>query len=1086
MRRSASTIAADMRTPALSITLLGGFAVARDDTVVPPSAWRLRKGADLVKLLALAPGHRLHREQVMDALWPDKDPAAASNNLYQALHAAKNALGREPADRWLMLRDGVLSLENGPGLRIDVEAFEDAAARARAGEPDSLPEALALYRGELLPDDRYEEWSVERRDALAVIHRQLLADWVAVLDGQGRLDEALAGVRALLADDPADEAAHRDLMRLEARRGNRSGALRAFEALRARLRADLDVEPSADTIAMQRAIVEGRIGPTPAQTTNLPVQVTSFIGRERLIADVRLQLESTRLLTLTGTGGTGKTRLALEVAGSIVSTFSGGVWLAELAAVGEAAGVPRAVGDVLGVREAPGVALVDAIADRLGASDTLLLVDNCEHVVGACAELVAALLARCPSTRILATSRQALHTQGETVVRVPSLPVPDPSADPDLADLRTIDAVRLFLDRARTVEPSFDMTSDNARAIAALCYHLDGLPLALELAASRVGLVPVAVLEQRLSERFRLLVGGDRAALTRHQTLKATLDWSYDLLKPGEQRLLNRLSVFSGGATLGAAEAVCAVPPVTASDVVPMLGELVDQSMVALDTAGLEPRYRLLETVREYARERLADAGESETIAYAHQRWAVDLTQPAAPRQLGNGWLDAFRRLAPDIDNIRAALEGSLAGDPSTALDLAHNLWVYWLWDGHLVEGRAWLEAALAANPDPTPQRVWTLIGLCALVGRAGDTATHARRGAEALEIAEQLDDPVATGWAHQVLGIAHWAASRLPLALDDFEAAREVGRVGFPAGEAAAEHAIAATHWTMGDPVAARRHVDNALALTAALPDDAILPPTLDIAFEVMRPDLILGVPQLAMEENATPFREADRFAAAGYGLANRGTMARIGGDVAGARRDFESALATFRERADPRGAAVLEARLGMLARDAADLDLARAHLGRALAIRRDIGDARGVSVTEALLGDLEVSAGNLEDAEHLLESSLAAARRRADLWNIGAALSYTAGLALAQGDMTAARRSLQEALEVARTAGRPRHVGWTELRLAALERLTGDDPGPGAANAEEILAGVGDSIGVAAAQAVAAAKLTGRLTSRQSRRPR
>src|SRR6185369_13966929 len=299
-----------------------------------------------------------------------------------------------------------------------------------------------------------------------------------------------------------------------------------------------------------------------------------------------------------------------------------------------------------------------------------------------------------------------------------------------------------------------------------------------------------------------------------------------------------------------------------------------------------------------------------------------------------------------------------------------------------------------------------------------------------------------------------------------------EVGRGGFRAGEAAAQHALAATRWTMGDRDGARRHVDAALALTAALPDDAILPPSLDVAFEVMRTDAVLGVPQLVMEENATAFRDTDRFASAGYGLANRGTMARVEGDADGARRDFETAISTFRERADPRGEAVLEARLGTLARDAGDLDLARAHLDRALAIRRDIGDARGVSVTEALLGDLELAAGNLDAAGELLASSLAAARRRADLWNIGAALSYGAGLALARGDTGAARQSLAEAFEIAQRAGRARHLGWIELRLAAIDRLAGDDPGPRAAAAEATLTKLGDRVGAAAARAISAGR--------------
>src|SRR6185436_14552580 len=225
------------------------------------------------------------------ALWPDKDPAAASNNLYQALHAARNAIGRDARGGWLQLRDGVLRLEGSSGLRVDVAAFEDAAARARQGEPAAFPEALGLYRGELLPDDRYEEWSVERRDALAATHRQLLGEWVGALEAQGRFDEAIAGARQLLADDPADEAAQRDLMRLEARRGNRAGALRAFEALRARLRSELDVEPAAETVELYQAIVEGLVGPPPPSTTNLPTRLTSLVGRERLIEDVRLQLE---------------------------------------------------------------------------------------------------------------------------------------------------------------------------------------------------------------------------------------------------------------------------------------------------------------------------------------------------------------------------------------------------------------------------------------------------------------------------------------------------------------------------------------------------------------------------------------------------------------------------------------------------------------------------------------------------------------------------------------------------------------------------------------------------------------------------
>jgi predicted ATPase/DNA-binding SARP family transcriptional activator len=1051
--------------PGLAIRLLGGFDVEVAGRAVPARAWSLRKGADLVKILALTPGHRLHREQLMEALWPDKDPDAAANNLYQAVHAARNALGREGPHPWIEVRAGLVAFA-GDDLWVDVEAFE-AAAATPDGDRQASAVALALYRGELLPEDRYEEWPVAQREALAATWRRLARDEAAALQGQGRLGEALVHLRGLLAADSADEDAAREVMRLQALAGDRAGAARTFEALRAALEAELGVSPSAPTTDLHREIVEGRLGPpiVAAARDNLPVALTSFIGRESLASDVRSLLESARLVTLTGTGGTGKTRLAVEVGRSLVPAFADGAWLVELAAVGEPAGVNRAVGDALGVREPPGQTLRDAIVDQVAAREMLLIVDNCEHLIEACAELVATLLTRCPSLRVLATSRQPLRIDGETVFRVPSLAIIDPSGDADVAELASVDAVALFMDRARAVDPAFALTEANARDVAELCYHLDGLPLAIELAASRVAQIPVAELARRLPERFRLLVGGNRAALTRQQTLKATLDWSYDLLSPELQRVLDRISIFASGATVGAAEAVCALPPIDRAAILPILGELAEQSLLILDTSGPEARYRELETVREYGRERLLDRAETGDLGTAHTRWAIALTEAAATGRAGEAWPEAFRRVASELDDLRAALERSIASEPESALQLATNLWAYWLWDGHLVEGRSWLEAALAAVPARTSLRARALVGLCALAGRAGDTTEHARRGTEAVEIARELGDAGSLVWALQALGIAYWASDHDDLAVTEFEAAAEAGRAGFPAGEAAALHALAAVRWTIGDRAAARSALELALAATAALPGTSeFVPPAIDIAFEVVRPDPVTALPWLAMEENATGFRETPPATTLGYVLATRGTMARLEGDPEAARRDFTAALELFRSRADQRGTATIEARLGTLDRDSGALDAARDHLGAALAIRTELADARGVSVTQALLGDLDVLSGNLDDGERLLRRSLEAARARADRWNIAAALSYLVSLSLARGDLEDARQLLDDALAVSRPTGRVRHGAWIHFRRAAIERHAGADPAPHAAAAAAIFKQLGD-LGMAAA---------------------
>src|SRR5918997_3914016 len=349
-------------------------------------------------------------------------------------------------------------------------------------------------------------------------------------------------------------------------------------------------------------------------SNNLPLQLTSFVGREREIAEARDLLAEQRLLTLTGPGGCGKTRLALKAAAELAERFEDGVWLVELASLSDPALVPQTVAFALGMREQPGRLLTDTLSEYLELKKMLLVLDNCEHLVEACAQLAEALLRACPNLRILATSREALGITGETGWLVPSLSLPDPRYLPPVDELPRYEAARLFIERAAAMLPTFELTDRNAAAVARLCRGLDGIPLAIELAAARVKVLSVEQIAERLHDRFRLLTLGSRTALPRHRTLRATIDWSHDLLSEEEKVLFRRLSVFVGGFALGAAEAVCVGEDLEENEVLDLLSHLVDKSLVVMQERGGGMRYGLLETVRQYGREKLEESGEAEAV----------------------------------------------------------------------------------------------------------------------------------------------------------------------------------------------------------------------------------------------------------------------------------------------------------------------------------------------------------------------------------------------------------------------------------------------------------------------------------------
>ncbi len=434
-----------------------------------------------------------------------------------------------------------------------------------------------------------------------------------------------------------------------------------------------------------------------ASLTNLPLALTNFIGREREMAEVIRLLSTTRVLTLTGAGGSGKTRLALQIATDLLDTprFPNGVWLAELAALSDPVHIPRQLANIFNVSESPGIPLDDALIDYLRAKQLLLVLDNCEHLVGACAQLVEQLLRTCPRLTVLATSREALAIPGEITFRVPSLALPDSEHLPSPEMLLTFEAIRLFVERAMATKPDFRMTDVNASSIAHICERLDGMPLAIELAATRVKTLSVQQIAGRLDDRFQLLTTGTRTAVSRQQTLVATVEWSYNLLSEDEQRMLRQLSVFVGGWTLEAAETVCAGEGIQASDILDLLTRLVDKSLVMVEEHEGAARYHLLETIRQYARAKLLESAEVEMIYQRQLEWLVQFAREADLKLRGaemNTWL---RRLDAELDNFRTALEWGFEHERSSeGSKLTAALAWYFRLRNHYREAKTWAEKA--------------------------------------------------------------------------------------------------------------------------------------------------------------------------------------------------------------------------------------------------------------------------------------------------------------------------------------------------------------------------------------------------------
>jgi predicted ATPase/DNA-binding SARP family transcriptional activator len=951
-------------------------------------------------------------ETLAGELWPDLESSRAAANLQVRVAQLRRVFRQAGIADRLVTRAGGYVLVAGPG-EVDAARFDQLAAQGRAllaagdaaGAAGCLQEALGVWRGAALAD--MGDWARAEAARLGEARLAAVEHHIQARLGCGEASELVAELEALTGEHRLRERLWALRMLALYRSGRQGEALGAYQQLRAILVEELGIDPGAELRQLHQQILAqdpalaapgpavpvlaGRPAVVAGELSNLPAEVSSFIGREGELAEVRALVTTCRLVTLTGAGGVGKTRLGQQAAAGLLDVFADGVWFADLAPLGDADLVAGTVANVLGIREEPGRPLAGTLIDAVGRGRLLVLLDNCEHVLDACAKLADALLRGCPNLALLATSREPLGIDGERVYRVP--PMGTPADGDDIGAIRASEAVRLLEDRAAAQGVALAWDGPAAVVAGRICRRLDGIPLALELAAARLRVMPAAELDARLDERFGLLTGGSRAGLPRQRTLRAMVEWSWELLNPAERAVLARLSVFAGGFGLAAAEAVAAGPDVPPGEVAAHLGALVDKSLVQFDdTPASHGRYRLLETVRQYAAGRLDALGPAAAAARTvHRDYYLALAEAAAPHlQTGQqaAWLD---RLDAELGNLRTAIVFTQTqADPEPGLRLTAALRGYWVGRGTAAEGAAALRAFLdtpAAQEATLPRARALEAAACFLQGQgaypiardyceealviaraAGDEKLAAevlyqqaqllvRQGQSAaalplietgLALTRRLGEPRVTAQLLQARTYATYMEGDLADATRDAaEVVRLFRQVGDQVQVKAALDTLGEMELAAGDLDAARRHLAEALDIARAFNDRGGIA---YCAFHLGLAEHLHGSPDTARILFAESFDLGRRMgikplmpyvmiglALAGHGRAGPGWSARLHGAA-------DKALADLGHGLEP-----LEARL-------ADLDRQR--------LRAAMG-------TEAF--DAEYAAGRALSPEQIVDLPLA-----------------------------------------------------------------------------------------------------------------
>jgi predicted ATPase/DNA-binding SARP family transcriptional activator len=975
--------------------ILGPLEVRNGTALVRvPGAKERALLADLV----VNAGRVVSADRLVEDLWGEDPPGNPANTLQGRVSALRRALGPDGSGRLVTSPPGY-RLEVDPE-GVDAARFERLVAGAEAAAPADPPraarlleEALDLWRGPALAEFADAPWAqaeAARLEELRLAAREALVELRLAAGGHAGL---VGELEALVAAHPTRERLRGQLMVALYRSGRQADALGAYQETRTVLAEELGIDPSPELQRLhQRILVQDPAlelaGPDRRRAShNLPERLTSLVGRDQELRELAKLLDQHRLVTVAGPGGAGKTTVAVELARRLVDGYADGVWLVELAPLRDPALLGEVVVAALGLGEeaadpaAPAPPPAERLAGFARDKALLLVLDNCEHLVGACAALVRELLRAGPAVRVLATSREVLGVPGEVIWPVPPLAVP---ADGEVGTA-DYDAVRLFGERAAAADPGFTLDAASAPVVAELCRRLDGLPLAIELAAARVRALPVAEIADRLEDRFRLLAGGGRALDPRQQTLRATVDWSWELLDEPDRRLWRRLSVFSGGWTVPAAERVCG-EGLDGAEVLDGLFRLVDRSLIIRGTtpavprtppvvaAGGDPaRFRMLETMRAYGAERLAEAGEDETVAARHTAWCLDLAERAAGHRTARPWL---RLLDADYDNLRAALDRTLAaGDPGTGLRLAADLGWYW-WTRHTLEGHQRLAAviALADGRPPTPELARALQASAMLEVAMTPTAAAAAAARRSQELFERFGDRWGVAFSRLLqawVGLQRFGPNADAIRLIE-QAEATFGELGDPWGEAfAGQSRFAMEAYLHGLTERGEEAGQRALERFRELDDQWGLAQA-----QLLRAELASARGDL---DGAVAAYEAAMAAAGDVGpgwvrlasMVRLGTMVALQGDDARAAVLRAEAADQIRRFGERRGFAHLYNEMGGVARARDDLERAR-HLHReALPIVQEhVGWS--VPYTLASLASAEARLGDLDDAEtHLREAA-------------------------------------------------------------------------------------------------------------------
>jgi predicted ATPase/DNA-binding SARP family transcriptional activator len=754
----------------LTFWLVGQVQILLDDQVVDLGYNKVRA---LLAFLALEP-HLVHsRAELAALLWPESSETTARKNLRQALTTLRTAIQDEQAQPPFLLVSRE-SIQFNPAASIHSDAGELALLLEQcAAHPhpdletcpvclDRLAQAVALYRGDLLknlslPDSlAFEEWLLLARERLRLQMIEMLGRLVAGCERSGSSEAAMQFARRRLVLDPWNEDATRALMRVLARSGQRTAALVEFERCKRVLAEELGIEPSVETRALSESIrgEANQPGP-PAKKTlpgapRLPLPLTGLIGRDREVAALLdlLRRDGTRLVTLLGSPGIGKTRLSMHIAGALAPDFEENVFFISLAGVTTPALALQTAAQALGFSESGRLSPFDSLVQALKDKKALLILDTFEQVLDAAPALLQ-LLQACQKLKLLVTARAPLHLRGEQRFVLRPLALPDPFCPPELNPFQASPAVRLFVERVQAFRPEFSLTSKNAKTIAAICARLDGLPLAIELAAASIRLMSPQHLLERLSgpsgAALQLLKDKVRDDELHHQTLRQAFQWSFDLLESGPRALFARLGVFSGSCTLEAADVICNVGDIQPGSLEAM-DALLDNCLVQQEEGSQgEYRFSMLITLREFALDRLAASGEQETLQQRHADYFLTFAKLAEPELTGLRQVEWLERVEKDLDNLRAALDWTLKASPEQALELAAALFPFWHVRSYLNEGRLYLEKALALDPHtgaaPTPLRARALAAAGLLAQRLGDYGPATALISESIQLCRAAGD---------------------------------------------------------------------------------------------------------------------------------------------------------------------------------------------------------------------------------------------------------------------------------------------------------------------------------------------------------